>query len=134
MDTRTPMSRAECPVLPAPPFKESSPDSLPHPTLELCSGALCWRGQEQAARRSLALGLSQPGLRVWREGRWGEERDQPGPAPRRSASCLHLVQMTFCSLQSRAEGEISPARIPLEFPTLFGRCQAYPVLSASPAR
>lgn len=40
------------------------------------------------------------------------ERGATGAKPRCSVSCLHLTQTTFCSLRSRAEGGISPAKIP----------------------
>lgn len=55
-----------------------------------------------------------------------------GPASGHSVSCLHRARMTFCSLQSRAEGEISPAKIPLGSSS-FCQTQGHPVLSVAAA-
>lgn len=106
--------QSPCAVLPAPPCREGGLDFQPYPNPpELCSGALCWGGQEQAAGPSLALELSRLD--------WGFGGKMKRKAKRTrassQASCLLWVQMTFCSLQPRLKERFLLQRSPLGSPS-----------------
>lgn len=131
MDTQTPGSRADAQCfLHLPSGREAE---ISNPSTTLLSSALEPSAGE--ARNRLPVPPWPWSRAGWIQGLEGRKMRRKAGHTRASsqASCLHWGQMTFCSLQYRAERDISPAKIPVGLHLSFARHQAHPVLAVGTA-